>query len=137
MKRRSFLQSGSALGIGLCFPIVGCHDWKENPNNNSTEFQTLAEDLLQDWCNGMLQVQIHQPEDATLHVALDCPACNKIHGRCMDAVYPMLYRYSRSKIMERHDCFWCHCFSRGSAPPRPYTAKGHLSKMEDSPCQSW
>ena len=39
----------------------------------------------------MLKLQIYKPENAEVHGALDCPACNKIHGRCMDAVYPFMY----------------------------------------------
>lgn len=37
----------------------------------------------------MLAMQIDEPDDLTRHGALACPAgCTRIHGRCMDAVYP-------------------------------------------------
>lgn len=91
MKRRYFLQSSSAIGIGLWLPILGCSDPKANAEAHSSEYQVLAENLLADWCDAMLKLQIHKPEDEKLHGALDCPACNKIHGRCMDAVYPFMY----------------------------------------------
>lgn len=39
----------------------------------------------------MLAVQIHDPDNSLRHGALSCPACNTIHGRCMDAVYPLLH----------------------------------------------
>jgi len=39
----------------------------------------------------MLAVRIDAPDDPTRHGALDCPGCNFIHGRCMDAVYPFLH----------------------------------------------
>jgi hypothetical protein len=51
----------------------------------------MVKDLLTDWCDGMLAVQIDDPGNLEVHGALGCPACNKIHGRCMDAVYPFLY----------------------------------------------
>lgn len=91
MKRRVFLQSGSLIGLGIWLPILGCQNGQENTEIPSNEFQQLADQLLKDWCDGMIQVQINQPEDPTIHGALDCPACNKIHGRCMDAVYPFMY----------------------------------------------
>lgn len=91
MKRRLFLQSGSVIGLGIWLPVLGCNNQPEDPSLEESELQQLAERLLKDWCDGMLQVQINQPEDSTIHGALDCPACNKIHGRCMDAVYPFMY----------------------------------------------
>jgi len=51
----------------------------------------MMEDLLKQWCDGMLRVQINDPEHLELHGALSCPSCDFIHGRCMDAVYPFLY----------------------------------------------
>lgn len=91
MKRRIFLQSGSLIGLGIWLPILGCQNGQEHTEISSSEFQQLADKLLKDWCDGMLRVQINQPEDSTIHGALDCLACNKIHGRCMDAVYPFMY----------------------------------------------
>lgn len=38
-----------------------------------------------------MRTQIHAPEDPTRHGALACPACNFIHGRCLDALYPFLH----------------------------------------------
>ncbi|MBD5779518.1 hypothetical protein IEN85_08430 [Pelagicoccus sp. NFK12] len=48
----------------------------------------MIESLLQRWCDGMIGVQIDAPSDPSRHGAIDCPACGRIHGRCMDAVYP-------------------------------------------------
>jgi hypothetical protein len=46
--------------------------------------------LLLDWCDGLLQLQIDAPSNAAEHGAFRCPACNFLHGRCSDAVYPLL-----------------------------------------------
>lgn len=62
-----------------------------DPSADDDSFDALSRDLLRDWCDGMLAVQIHDPADPAKHGALGCPACNFIHGRCMDAVYPFLH----------------------------------------------
>ena len=91
MKRRIFLQSSTAASLGIFFPIIGCQQVSNETSEKETAYQQLVFSLLKDWCDGMLKVQINKPEDTTVHGALDCPACNKIHGRCMDAVYPFMY----------------------------------------------
>ena len=47
--------------------------------------------LLKDWCDRLLQLQISSPGDAARDGALRCPACSFLHGRCPDAVYPLLH----------------------------------------------
>ena len=91
MKRRIFLQSSTAASLGLLLPIVGCRQESSEISEKETAYQELVFVLLKDWCDGMLKLQINKPEDSAIHGALDCPACNKIHGRCMDAVYPFMY----------------------------------------------
>ncbi|MDQ8182040.1 hypothetical protein [Pelagicoccus sp. SDUM812005] len=53
--------------------------------------QALVSDLLQRWCEGMINLQIDDPSDSARHGALDCPGCGRIHGRCFDAVYPLFH----------------------------------------------
>jgi hypothetical protein len=93
MKRREFLNSVSLAGIGLSVfnsPfLIGCQF--NQAEVQSAEFKDLVKDLLKDWCDGMISHQIFNPENPELHGALSCPACDHIHGRCMDAVYPFLY----------------------------------------------
>lgn len=57
----------------------------------NSSFEKLSFTLLKDWCDGMLNLQIHAPDKPEIHGALACPACDIIHGRCMDALYPFLY----------------------------------------------
>ncbi len=93
MKRRFFLKT-TALGCAsLAIPMNSCirSNSSQGSSTDSPEFRILMEDLLSQWCDGMLEVQINDPENLKVHGALGCPACNKIHGRCMDAVYPFLY----------------------------------------------
>ncbi|TKG91588.1 hypothetical protein EYV94_21425 [Puteibacter caeruleilacunae] len=63
-----------------------------------TKKLTLTEDvandpyfkLLKEWCDGMLKYQITQPMGEGLEGGLMCPDCSRIHGRCFDAVYPLM-----------------------------------------------
>jgi hypothetical protein len=47
--------------------------------------------LLGEWCGRLLRLQIAAPGDAARDGALRCPACSFLHGRCADAVYPLLH----------------------------------------------
>jgi len=93
MKRKEFIQLSSLAGLGVSLPIAtllnSCVE-KTTPEH-SIEFKNLTQNLLKDWCNGMLRVQINNPANLEEHGALGCPSCSHIHGRCMDAVYPFLY----------------------------------------------
>ena len=46
--------------------------------------------LLLDWCDALLQLQIDAPSNTAEHGAFRCPSCDFLHGRCSDAVYPLL-----------------------------------------------
>lgn len=54
------------------------------------------ESLLRSWCDGMLSLQIKDPAHKRFHGGLMCPACQRIHGRSADAVYPLLYMADRT-----------------------------------------
>ncbi|UMB54105.1 hypothetical protein MKD41_01185 [Lutibacter sp. A64] len=91
MKRRNFIQLSTLTGIGLTLPLTGLLNTCGNHPEHSLEFKNLTSNLLKDWCDGMINVQINNPANLEEHGALDCPSCSHIHGRCMDAVYPFLY----------------------------------------------
>jgi hypothetical protein len=64
--------------------------------------ENLYAQLLQTWCDGLLTHQSTNPDPA-LRGALLCPACAIIHGRCGDAVYPLLrqaHTTGQSKYLE-------------------------------------
>ena len=46
--------------------------------------------LLVQWCDSMVRLQAQLPENERLNGALLCPACGGVHGRCHEAVYPLL-----------------------------------------------
>jgi len=86
--RRDFLRAAAAGVLSLPLaPLLA----REDVSQHEESFDILSRDLLRDWCDGMLALQIHDPSNPARHGALACPACDFIHGRCMDAVYPFLH----------------------------------------------
>ena len=93
MERKAFIQLSTIGGIGLTLPMAS---WlnscaQKTEPTHSAEFRKLAFDLLKDWCDGMIRVQVIDPSDAKVHGMLKCPACDVVHARSMDAVYPFLH----------------------------------------------
>ncbi len=84
--RREMLQlsasAATAFSSGLTFAAEATQAQSASQNN-------LYAQLLQTWCDGLLTHQSTN-SDAALRGALLCPACAIIHGRCGDAVYPLL-----------------------------------------------
>ncbi len=93
MERRDFIKFSTFAGMGLSLaPLAmfsSCNRGQALPH--SAEFKKLCYDLLKDWCDGLIKTQIIKPSDPTVHGAFDCPACEHIHARVMDAVYPFFY----------------------------------------------
>ena len=83
LTRRQLLQLSTAGAATLALPnwIVAAAEQPAHTNLYST--------LLQTWCDGLLAHQVTLADPA-LRGALLCPACSIIHGRCADAVYPLL-----------------------------------------------
>lgn len=93
MDRRNFTQLSTLTGLGLLFPFYACSDRPTTQLERPGElipFDKLSLDLLTKWCEALIATQVDNPENPEVHGALFCNACNKIHGRCMDAVYPFL-----------------------------------------------
>jgi hypothetical protein len=89
--RRQLLQlsatAATALTARLAFPNLTAIAEQQK---SSAADSNLYSQLLQTWCDGLLAHQetgIHNP---ALRGSLLCPACAIIHGRCGDAVYPLL-----------------------------------------------
>lgn len=97
IKRRQFITSSAMLAAHSLVPcslIPILSEAAENPptnNKDQSAYKTLVESLLQSWCDGMIRHQIVDINDPARHGALWCPACQKIHGRCMDSVYPFMH----------------------------------------------
>lgn len=93
--RRTFIESLSLSSAGLALTTSGILTHSliqaaDGTEATSSNFDTLCENLLADWVDGMLAHQINEPNNATHDGALACPSCEHIHGRCWEAVYPFL-----------------------------------------------
>lgn len=93
VKRRDFIRLTTLAGVGLTLTstkaISSCTPNKSNAH--SLEYKALIFELLKEWCDGMIKTQIVAPSDTAVHGMFNCPACNHIHARVMDAVYPFFY----------------------------------------------
>jgi hypothetical protein len=94
--RREMLQLSATAATALSLPAFA-RAAQATPNTN------LYAQLLQTWCDGLLAHQETTTSDPALRGALLCPACAIIHGRCGDAVYPLLrlaHATGKSKYVE-------------------------------------
>ena len=57
----------------------------------------LCFNLLRDWCDGLISLQIRKLGDPTIDGAFHCRACKVFHGRCPDAVYSLVYMYRETR----------------------------------------
>ncbi|HEY0308751.1 MAG TPA: hypothetical protein VGB94_11375 [Acidobacteriaceae bacterium] len=95
LTRRDLLRlsatGAAALGANLAFPALAAatpppHTAASRPAHGAALYSTL----LQTWCDGLLAHQITNLSDPALRGGFLCPACGILHGRCGDAVYPLL-----------------------------------------------
>jgi hypothetical protein len=95
LTRRRMLQLSTAgaatFGASFAFPnLLAAEQQKSSSPAAPLKPQAnLYAQLLETWCDGLLAHQSINPDPA-LRGALLCPACAIIHGRCGDAVYPLL-----------------------------------------------
>ena len=97
LTRREMLQLSATAATALTLPTFA-----EPAQFQPSSQNNLYAELLQTWCDGLLAHQSTNP-DLALRGALLCPACAIIHGRCGDAVYPLLrqaHTSGQSKYLE-------------------------------------
>ncbi len=97
LTRRELLQrsTGGIAYLGATLAIPGLTSASLTAQDTTSLSSQSAEkrlysDTLKTWCDGLLARQITQFNDRASHGALLCPSCGLIHGRCGDAVYPLL-----------------------------------------------
>ncbi|WP_460542309.1 hypothetical protein [Echinicola sediminis] len=91
MNRRDFLHSSSLAGLGCMMPFDNVLFNKNGAKEQSIQYKALAYGLLKDWCDGMIRQLIIKPSDPEIHGMMQCPACDVVHARFSDAVYPFFY----------------------------------------------
>lgn len=96
--RRELLRL-STVGATALGAAVVCPEWvsaasERNrsliPSNQPRAKANLYSELLKTWCDTLVALQVTAIRDPALHGGILCPACALIHGRCGDAVYPLL-----------------------------------------------
>lgn len=94
LTRRDLLHmttaGASLLGARAAFPELARTAQHTAGSAALTSEQRLYTDLLKTWCDGMIARQITEFRDPAFYGGLLCPSCALIHGRCGDAVYPLL-----------------------------------------------
>lgn len=94
LTRRDLLRLSTAgattLAANLAFPHLASAAARPNQSPHATNANLYAQ-LLQTWCDGLLAHQETAITSPALHGALLCPACTLVHGRCGDAIYPLLH----------------------------------------------
>lgn len=93
LTRRDLLQMTTAgaamLGARAAFPELA-HAAQHTTASAQTSEQKVYADLLKTWCDGLIARQITEFRDPAFYGGLLCQSCALIHGRCGDAVYPLL-----------------------------------------------
>ncbi|MET3878695.1 hypothetical protein [Chitinophaga sp. OAE865] len=96
--RREFLKITALGSTAMLLPSTGA--WA---GAYKDEFITLSEELLQQWGECLLSLQVNKPQVKGLHGGILCPACATIHGRCGDAIFPLLYLAGKKKEQQYVD----------------------------------
>lgn len=60
--------------------------------------------LLKEWCDKLEALQIREGAPPEFSGGILCPSCARIHGRCGDAIYPMLYLYQETGEKKYKNC---------------------------------
>lgn len=79
------MKKGRILILGMLF--VACSSEPELPRHDA--LQREASELLYDWLEALLSQQ-QTSSDPALDGGLFCPACQRVHGRCADAILPLM-----------------------------------------------
>ena len=83
------LSAAGVLGARLAFPSPVAGEVGASSQAVAAGARPYAE-LLRTWCDGLIAHQETGIADGGVRGGLVCPACGIIHGRCGDAVYPLL-----------------------------------------------
>ena len=61
-------------------------------------------ELLKIWCDRLISLQITEHQEPELYGGILCPACAGVHGRCADAIYPMMTLYRQTGDEKYRSC---------------------------------
>src|SRR5260221_432855 len=87
-----FVVGATTLSVPLMWP-----GWLSAPGGPPAPDAPLANasnlygSVLKRWCGGLVSLQVTGIRNPALHGGIVCPACALVHGRCGDAIYPLLH----------------------------------------------
>jgi len=95
LTRRELIQrsatGAAAFAAGALLPgLVRNAAGEQGPAISASAEERLYAETLKTWCDGLIAHQVTDFRDPGLYGGLLCPSCVFIHGRCGDAVYPLL-----------------------------------------------
>lgn len=92
VSRRRFLQGAvGAAGLYAVMPAAYAADAKAPVVAGAGRSAVLYSDLLKKWCDALLALQVLKPGDPAQNGLIRCPGCAHLHGRCADALYPLMH----------------------------------------------
>jgi hypothetical protein len=96
--RRDLLRWSAPGAVALAAPrlfsyprFLSGEQQNDTPGHDAPAAGNLYSELVKTWCDGLFEHQLTEPHDTALVGGFLCPACVLIHGRCADAVYPLLH----------------------------------------------
>jgi len=91
LSRRDFLRLAAVQSAAAFLPAAYASTSESlHPTGPNHDDANPYADLLHAWCDGLLAHQVSLDDPATLGGFL-CPSCVLIHGRCGEAIYPLLH----------------------------------------------
>ena len=95
--RRNFIKTSLISGAGIYtgFNLIGCSR-KRSPGPSADLYQLTA-NLLQEWGERLLDLQVKTGNSPLELGGIMCPACGRVHGRMGDAIYPFLFLAEKNK----------------------------------------
>lgn len=84
--RRDFLKMGALGGTSILLPQFPVYAMPA-----ANELLTISDQLVRQWGAQLLALQVNNPALKGLHGGIMCPSCAAVHGRCADAIFPLLY----------------------------------------------
>ena len=90
MRRSAAGAAAYAAGIACPGLAFGVDATSAMPRAESRKKHDSTPKHLKTWCDGLLARQVTEMRDPAFYGGLLCPSCAFIHGRCGDAVYPLL-----------------------------------------------
>ncbi|MFB9056883.1 hypothetical protein ACFFU9_09030 [Mariniflexile ostreae] len=96
-ERRAFIKT---IGMGSFLLTTAPHLASapiEDLCFHDDDLLSLSSKLLKEWCNTLLQYQIKDKTQSGLFGGILCPSCARIHGRCPEAIYPLMFLAETTK----------------------------------------